>query len=351
MQMQTATSPSPLLLKILPSWARGEGGGERRKAQRGASRRPCPPALTGGESPMTTGAKVDWCTFTWKPEPDEHIPSTLHAFLSELTGGCMGESVNGLLGYAAGVRFYVAIDGSPVPIARVDYGGLHKGGRARCDISGTGCSKIKSWKRLQNWLDEFQEVKITRCDLAVDVLDGAYSVENAVEWYQDGEFNNGGRPPRHSLIGDWLSPKHGRTFEVGRRENGKMLRAYEKGRQLGDSLSLWTRFEVEIRNNDRDIPLDILTRCNDYFTGAYKCLNRIIAAAAERIATHQKEGEISLDHLVTYAKSAYGQLFHVMRATLSADEVITAISRQGVPKRLEKAALGGFNGHGVVLSH
>lgn len=73
------------------------------------------------------------------------------------------------------------------------------------------------------------------------------------------EFTAGeGRPPRHSTPGDWLSetPYYGRTLEIGRRENGKMLRAYEKGLQLapGSTATKWTRFEVELRRKDRDIP-------------------------------------------------------------------------------------------------
>ena len=338
-------SPSLLLQRLMPAlFGTTQGGSAAGAACRTAQRRPCPPALTGGES-TNQGAKVDWLSLTWLPEPDEHVPMTVHALLNSLIyGGVMGEETNGMLGYANGARFYVAIDGTAVSVARVDFGGTNKGGRARLDISGTGCSRLLRWDRFTNWIAEWNEVTLTRVDLAADMLNGEYGVENAIEWYQNGEFNAGGRNPRHSLVGDWLAPKHGRTFEVGRRENGKMLRAYEKGRQLGDSQSLWTRFEVELRNNDRDLPIDILTRCDAYFTGAYKCLERLIDAAAERIKCHQKEGEISLEHLVTYAKSAYGQLFHVLRANLSASEVIEQVSRIGVPKRLEKSYLGGFNG-------
>jgi phage replication initiation protein len=228
-------------------------------------------------------------------------------------------------------------------VARLDFGGAHHGARARLDISGAGCSRVRSWVELRAWVEALAECKLTRVDLAVDALEGEFSVEDAVQWYQGGEFNAGGRMPRHSLVGDWLCPRHGRTLEVGRRENGKMLRCYEKGRQLGDQGSPWTRFEVELRNNDRDLPFEILTDRDKYFTGAYRCLERILAAAGERIRTHQKEGEISLDRLTGFARSAYGQLIHVLRGKFSAGEVIDAISRPGYPKRLERAALGGFS--------
>jgi len=313
-------------------------------AQRRAASRPCPPALTGGESPEVEGrgAKVDWLTVTWKPEPDIHVGAMVYEWLTRDLKGVMGESVNGMFGYAHGVRFYIPQGGNATHVARVDWGGDHHGGRARLDISGTGCSRVTDWHKMMVAIAHLQDTKLTRVDLAVDLLHGEYSVEDAVDWYQQGNFNAGGRMPRHSLMGDWLDPKYGRTLMVGRRENGKALRAYEKGRQLGDSSSPWTRFEVEIRNTDRDIPLDILVNCDTYFTGAYRCLERLLDSAGTRIATHQKEGEITVEHLTEYARMSYGKLFHVLRAHVSADDLLESITRPGIPKRLERASLGGF---------
>ena len=153
---------------------------------------------------------------------------------------------------------------------------------------------------------------------------------------------------------DWLSEqsKHGRTLEVGRRANGKMLRCYEKGKQLGDQSSRWTRFEVELRNNDRDLPFDLLTDCDRFFVGAYKCLQRLIESPGEKIPTHQKEGEIALEVMTEYARSSYGPLLHVMRIKgLTMDQIFDEISRPGVPKRLERAALGGFLNAGSLPVH
>ena len=283
-------------------------------------------------------------TATWKPDSEEHVPATVHSWLCGMLGGVLGESVNGMFGYSEGVRFYMPIGGAAVHVGRLDFGGDHHGGRARLDLSGAGCSKVSSWSFVRVLLESLDECKLTRVDLAVDCLEGEFSVEDASDWYLAGEFNAGGRNPRHSTVGDWLSPepRHGRTLEVGRRENGKMLRCYEKGRQLGDSSSPWTRFEVEIRNNDRDIPFEVLTDCDAYFVGAYKCLERVLDAAAERIKTHQKEGEISLENLTAFSRTAYGQLVHVLRGRFTASEVLDQISRPGIPKRLERASLGGF---------
>lgn len=316
----------------------------RQRARSEAKRVACPPALTGGES--SRGAKVDWLTVTWLPEPDEHMPATVLQLLHDWTGlAVSGVDCPGMFGYEHGVRFFARLDdGADHHVARVDFGGSHHGMRARLDLSGSCAARVRAWAAVQGWIGTLFDAKITRVDLAVDCLNGEYTVEHAAEWYKAGLFNAGGRMPRHSCPGDWLSeqPKHGRTLEVGRRQNGKMLRAYEKGRQLGDPNSSWTRFEVEIRNIDRDIPLDVLTRCDEYFVGAYKCLQVILDAAAERIATHQAEGQISIEKLTESARISYGQLVHVLRASLSAGEVLDSLSRPGVPKRLEKASLAGF---------
>lgn len=307
------------------------------------------PAFHNAENIGDVGAKIDWLTVTWLPEPDEHVFAAVHnLLLDNLRGGKVAFQIGtGLFGYQHGAKFSIALnDGQSHHVARLDWGGTHHKMRARLDLSGSACGMVTSWPSISQWVSEQFDYKLTRVDLAVDCLDGEFSVDDAKDWYLSGEFHAGGRQPRHSTPGDWFKPHYGRTLEIGRRTNGKMLRAYEKGRQLGDSESKWTRFEVELRNIDRDLPLEILTDRDRYFTGAYKCLERILDAAALRVKTHQKEGEISLEKLMTHCREAYGRLVHTVRLTLSADEVIEQISRVGTPRRLEKATLHGFQPSG-----
>lgn len=325
-----------------------------RQRGRGGRAPASPRAVTRGESPPNEaqgllGAKVDWLTVTWFPEAGELVSRNVFELLTSWLGGSVvGEDVAGLLGYAHGVRFYVVAHGTPVPVGRLDWGGDHHKGRARLDLSGSGCSRVSDWRPVHTEVSSWTDVRLTRVDLAVDCLLGEFTVEDARDWYLSGEFHAGGRRPRHSLVGDWLDPHHGRTLEVGRRTNGKMLRAYEKGRQLGDCASPWTRFEVELRNIDRELPLDVLTRPDHYFVGAYACLERLLDVAAERIKTDQAEGEIALGHLARHARSSYGQLVHVLRAKLSAGEVLDYLARPGLPRRLEKASLTAFEAIGAA---
>ena len=72
----------------------------------------------------------------------------------------------------------------------------------------------------------------------MDRFDGNPSVDDAVTFYQSNQFNAGGNRPSCSQLGNWIVPDgSGRTFYVGKRKNGKLLRVCEKGKQLGDSES------------------------------------------------------------------------------------------------------------------
>lgn len=308
-----------------------------------------PSAVTLGETPRPAigGAKVDWLTFTWLPEPDEHILATVVELLRGHGLKVHAEDGNGHFGFQHGARLYVLLDdGARHQVGLIDWGGERMRGRARLDLSGSACSRITNWQGMQDFLFGAWDCTITRVDLAVDCLQGEFTVDDARDWLHEGLFTAGtGAPPRHSTPGDWLSetPYYGRTLEIGRRENGKMLRAYEKGLQLlpgsGDK---WTRFEVELRRKDRDIPLDVLTRCDEYFVGAYECLQQLLPVAGERIKTHQKEGELTAERMVSHCREAYGKLVNVLRGHVDSDELMDVISRPGIPRRLEKASLGGF---------
>lgn len=306
-----------------------------------------PPPLTGGESPKV---KVDWCTATFLPSLREPVDmACLNAFRNVTGKPVEAVSCNGMFGYDYGIKYFITLeDGKEHHLGRLDYGGAYHEQRARLDISGSGCSLVNSWYSVQNFIMSHMNPVLTRVDLAADFQNGEFSVEDCVNWYQSGLFNAGGRNPRHNMVGDWLNPVYGRTFEVGRRENGKMLRCYEKGRQLGDPASKWTRFEVELRNIDRTIPFNILTECDDFFAGSYKCLQNLIEAVAQRIETDQKAAKISIEKLMECVKASYGRLFNVLGLFMNPEQIFNEISRSGVPARLEKASLQGLLQNGLA---
>lgn len=154
--------------------------------------------------------------------------------------------------------------------------------RDRLDIVRSFVAHAKGW--------------ITRVDLAVDVWSG-HRVEDVQTAWESGEFDVRGKRPSQQNAGSWAAG-HSRTFSVGNRGTGKMLRCYEKGdEQFGSRESSaqygcaeWLRYEVELRNNHRVIDLDVLTRPADFFAGAYSFCDRLlteldIQASAQRIKT------------------------------------------------------------------
>lgn len=154
--------------------------------------------------------------------------------------------------------------------------------RDRMDIVRSFVAHAKGW--------------ITRVDLAVDVWSG-HSVEAVQAAWEAGEFDVHGKRPTQQNAGSWAAG-HSRTFSVGTRGTGKMLRAYEKGdEQFGSreastqyGCAEWLRYEVEIRNNHRIIDLDVLTRPADFFAGAYAFCDRLLTELevevnAQRIKT------------------------------------------------------------------
>jgi len=121
-------------------------------------------------------------------------------------------------------------------------------------LPGKACHTIPDWPALIKLLRDRYNARITRWDGAVDDYEGVHSVDWAVEQYKSGGFTNGGNKPSCKQIGNWIEPDgSGRTFYVGKRANGKMLRVYEKGMQCGQKFHPWVRWEVNIPRQSRGL--------------------------------------------------------------------------------------------------
>jgi phage replication initiation protein len=141
-------------------------------------------------------------------------------------------------------------------------------------LPGEACTLIplETWPILSTFLSTRYNAHITRWDGAVDDYEGHHSVDWSVKQYMDNQFNAGGNKPSCNQQGNWIDPDgSGRTFYVGKRKNGKLIRIYEKGKQLGDPNSPWVRWEVELHNKQRVIPWDVLINPGPYVAGAYPC--------------------------------------------------------------------------------
>lgn len=228
-----------------------------------------------------------------------------------------------------------------------NYGHVALGGAGQrqtmlINLNGQGCIAAKAgWEsRLHDFLvDTAARPTITRIDLAHDCMQGEYTVDQIDGWYDDGLFTCSVNAPRHEYKGDWKNPiGKGRSVYIGVRGNGKLCRAYEKGREQGDAHSEWVRIEVEFHNKKRVIPLNVLLDPSSYFVGAYPCLRFLDASRTpEKIEIKRKAAEINVDASLTNIRTSYGKYAFVLRNLLGDAEFLDAITNNSGnwPERLK----------------
>lgn len=211
-------------------------------------------------------------------------------------------------------------------------------------VSGNGLSMAQNgWEfQLFKFLENAQRGKITRIDLAHDDIKGEYlNVYELDKLESAGGFHCGGARSSVRHDGNWKykDPNNqGLTLYVGNRASGKMMRAYEKGKQLGESNSKWTRVEVEYKSADRNIPFDVLLNPSAYFMGAYPCFETLFQfETSEKIKTKRKTVELTLDHSFEVIKKQFGKYFAYFKKVLPLEEVIERVRHDDeniMPSRL-----------------
>ncbi len=276
-------------------------------------------------------AFIDALTFSITP-PDERSYTWVLEEMSQFLELGTLEMRRGLFGFRYSARFG---DGAGV----IAWGGESQNGRVYLSLMGQGCSRVRDWAALSIWLEKHRAA-IKRADVAYDDQAGeVINIAWAVDQYKGDGFNAGGRKPRSECLGDWLdgeNARRGRTLGIGNRESGKYCRVYEKGKQLGDPTSRWTRIEVEWRAQDRYIPYDILTQPGRYLAGAYPCLV-LLSEVQCIVKTIAKGVQIAFDRAVENAKLHCGKLVNLMLEVVGGDyaEVVNMLIRPGVPARIE----------------
>ena len=287
------------------------------------------PVIRGESSPHPEAAFTDWLNVSFPlPSASDSI-QVVFDLLSEATEhafGGMTDQHKGLHGYTRSFAF----DRGAVLFA---LGGQRDTGFI--SIPGDGCALVPSWPELVALLHQRLGGRITRWDGAVDDFAGMHSVDLAVELWKLGGFSTGGNRPSIDQRGNWLEPDgRGRTFYVGRRKNGKLVRIYEKGKQLGLPSHPWVRWEVELHNIDRHIPWDVLSEPGTYVAGAYPCMTWVSQKTC-RIRSIKAQDSITYERLTQVGSIAYGALINVMlEREGSAERVVERLRRIGVPRRL-----------------
>jgi len=310
------------------------------RAARGVGRGASPRAVTRGEENTDCHlVSVDWLNATF-PAPDV-APGEFVALLGRMLGRPVSAvEGGGFLGFARSLKLYAHHGADMSALGFLAYGGASQAGRWLLSLTGTGCSFVRDWQGVADLLSDL-EAKITRLDLACDFLEGEHSVDEAVSWYEFGGFDTcKSLRPSSRIDGDWLGGQGGRTLYVGKAQNGKMLRVYEKGRQLGDPASEWVRFEVQLGSRDRVIPYEALTEREAFFAGCYPALEEMVSEAAQRIETSREKGSTTLAHLWKHAKRSYGKFFDALARYTGATntDLIEEVRIVGLPRRVDHSS-------------
>ncbi len=292
---------------------------------------------TQGEHSFDANPKaafIDWLNFSFVHEVDSIscFAKLDQRFIAAFGFGLRTDRLRGHLNYTQSWEI-----GESLGIFA--WGGDSVAGTCFFSISGKGCERVKDWQAVHKLLGELK-ANITRIDLTHDDFYGVRDLKFALECKDSGGFMpTRGRPPTYRLIEDFDSGT-GKTLYVGQRENGKVLRVYEKGKQQGDPNSPWVRWELELHNTSRVIPHDTLTVPGTYLSSSYPCM-AWVSETQNRIETTSRALTINFDAMKRSCRNSYGKLLSFMSIDLQipAEEIIKELSRPGIPGRLDYSAL------------
>jgi DNA relaxase NicK len=208
----------------------------------------------------------------------------------------------------------------------------HMRGRCCIHLKAPACLLINDWSRLRNDMPVYQ-VRITRCDIALDDYEGIHGIEDAKALHESGAFITSGFPPKSQHIIN--SDSSGDTFYVGSRSSDKYFRVYEKGKQLagtkGNLVDFsgcinWVRWELELKGNCRVIPYDVLTSPLVYFKGAYPKALYWVASLAVSIKINLNKLKLTFSAMMTFAKRQVSRLVrYCADSGMTPDDIVDSL--------------------------
>lgn len=167
------------------------------------------------------------------------------------------------------------------------------------EITGQGCALINDLYCLHSTLKELTEIKLRRLDIALDIFDPLKNWDYAFNQYELGRFKAKNAPhnPKYKIDHE-IHPiyRTGRTLYIGdRKHSPKFIRIYEKNLQIlskfrgafdeekldkmfkeksishenidAEDFYNWVRYEVEFKDLDTPLNLDMIIMTDNYFGG------------------------------------------------------------------------------------
>lgn len=272
--------------------------------------------------------KIDWLGFRTK--------SDTKAVLRGLAGcfGAWGVSTsfrlrkNGWMGFEHSADILVG----KMTVGLVAYGGDNQRGWLSVNLTGRGCEWVKDWDEANDALGNLADYQYRRVDIALDTYKREVTHESVLAAYRSGQFQIHGKPPSLTKI-EPEDPYEGRTIYVGKRDQGKFLRAYEKGFELAkdfphevistiDNIPIEDiyRLEVEFKAKAAMLPEDLIEKRDQYFAGAYPYLQSVLAVEPEIFTQARERGpQRNLQAALENIRFQYGSTLFTALAAYQGD--------------------------------
>lgn len=293
-----------------------------------------PYSNTGGKVPPEAGkavwnrTKIDALTFTARGAMNVPL-DLLERYLGKSGAFNVQDPDSGWQGYQYSAS--LTVDGTNV--GRVSWGGKSQRDTVHISLMGTGCAMVGDVAPIvatcarESW-------PLGRVDIAADFVDGSVSYDTTYAASRRRGFHSGGRPPEINGIGPLDDGNRGRTITIGKRENDKFGRCYEKGlkelpsiiRDIAEDTGIdpgpnfmiqvngvwinparWFRAEAELKAKKRPLPWDIVERRDQYFAGCYPYFAEILPSAEPAfILTPDRVGTLALEEVLAHIQRQYG---------------------------------------------
>jgi phage replication initiation protein len=272
--------------------------------------------------------KIDWLGFRSQAEPRDSVEA-LRGLFGDL-GGSLKATPNkrGWNGFERSDTLSLA----DMAIGKMAFGGDAMRGWVRVEITGTGCEWVKDWDGCEEHLSGLSKFQTRRVDIALDTYKREVTHETVRDAHASGMFTTCGKPPSMVKI-EPSDPYEGRTIYVGKRDQPKFLRAYEKGYQMaqkypglkitnfdGVPIGDLYRLELELKSKNQDLPVDLIENRDQYFAGAYPYLQAVLQVEPQIFKQSKDKGpQRCLASMLEIMRTQYGNTLFTACAAYDGD--------------------------------
>lgn len=318
---------------------------------------------------MDNSTSIDWCSFRTKSHPAD-VMDALSGVFQTPQYSRFAATGKGWFG------FEQRRDCSYLHklVGNVCFGGDSVKGWCQVNLTGECMDHIHGdVAETLTQLVEDLDGQFKRVDIALTTSDGSIGLETVRKAWETGGFTTRGRrPDKEERVSSRRTD--GQTIYIGKREQPKFVRAYEKGYQLAKEFSLQLkahgmgpiqvegmriegapvedifRVEVELKPDPRLFPADIMVNRDTYFAGAYPYLAQLVAAKPDTFRlTAQRKAINQLDSALLEMRRQWGDVLFTALMVHEGD--ITAVWDKIVGAKHSAAMLAGGVLHALEPVH